>query len=74
MQKYIKLSEWAKNNSYTYRGAFGAFKKGKIEGAKQLESGAIVVEVDEDLPVDTICPIVAALNEINKTLEKLTNK
>ena len=43
----IKLSEWAKQNSYTYRGAFGLFQKGKIEGAKQLASGSILVEVPE---------------------------
>ncbi len=64
MKNYIKLSEWAKLNSYTYRGAFGAFQKGKIEGAKQLESGAIVVEVDTDEKIDRLGEIVAAIKEL----------
>lgn len=43
--KTIKLSQWAKNNNYSYRGAFGAYQRGKIEGAFKLPSGSIVVEV-----------------------------
>lgn len=46
---YQKLSKWAKDNSYTYRGAYGLFRKGQIPGAKTLESGAIVVPKEENV-------------------------
>jgi predicted site-specific integrase-resolvase len=45
--KHIKLSQWARDHSYTYRGAWGLFKRGGIEGAMELPSGAIMVPVPE---------------------------
>jgi len=48
MKRNIKLSEWAKLHDYTYRGAFGLFKRGKLRNSKQLESGAIVVEIEDE--------------------------
>ena len=39
----MKLSEYAKKHGLTYRTALNHFKAGKISGAYQLESGAIVV-------------------------------
>jgi predicted site-specific integrase-resolvase len=45
--KYIKLSQWARDHDYTYRGAWNLFAKGKILGAKTLPSGAKVVELPE---------------------------
>lgn len=47
MKKQIKLSTWAKMHDYTYRGAFGLFKRNGIINSKQLPSGAIVVEIDD---------------------------
>ena len=47
MSKYIKLSEWAKMNNYSYRGAFGLFKRDGIPKSKQLDSGTILIEVNE---------------------------
>ena len=47
MTKHIKLSEWAKRHDYTYRGAFGLFQRGKLPKSKQLESGTIIVEVED---------------------------
>lgn len=47
-KQYIKLSHWAKLNCYSYRGAFVLFQKGGIPGSKQLPSGAIVVEIDDE--------------------------
>jgi len=47
MEKLIKLSEWAKLNSYTYRGAFNLFQQGLIEGAKQLATGTILIDIGE---------------------------
>jgi hypothetical protein len=44
---HIKLSEWARRHSYTYRGAWGLYKRGGIPNSKELASGAIVVEEEE---------------------------
>jgi len=43
----IKLSEWAKNNSYTYRGAYNLFKNGSIVG-EQTSTGTILIHDKED--------------------------
>ena len=48
MKKEIKLTNWAKLHDYTYRGAFGLFKRGGIPNSRQTESGCILVEVDDD--------------------------
>jgi len=40
----MKLSEYAKKNSVTYRTAWNHFKQGKIGNARQLHSGTIVVD------------------------------
>ena len=40
----MKLSMWAKQNSYTYQGAWMLYKRGGLPNAKQLPSGTIVVE------------------------------
>lgn len=43
MQHYIKLSEYAKNKSITYRTAWSHFKKGIIKGAYQDELGNVLI-------------------------------
>ena len=43
----MKLSQWAKKNSITYRTAFTHFHKGIINGAYRLKSGAIIVPDDK---------------------------
>jgi len=40
----MKLSQWAKKNSYTYRGAFNVFKRGLIPNSRQLSTGTIVID------------------------------
>lgn len=42
----MKLSQWAKQNSVSYRTAWNHFKAGKIQGAYQLSSGTVVVPDD----------------------------
>lgn len=43
----IKLSTWAKENNYSWRGAYARFKRGKIKNAFQDEdTGSIFVIVD----------------------------
>jgi predicted site-specific integrase-resolvase len=44
----IKLSQWAKQNSLTYRTAHKYFKAGKLP-AIQLESGTILVDLPEEV-------------------------
>lgn len=44
----MKLSQWAKKNSLTYRRSWELFKEGKIPNSKMLPSGSIIVE--DDLP------------------------
>ena len=39
----MKLSEWAKKNSITYRTAWSHYKNGLIPGAYQLPTGTVVV-------------------------------
>ena len=41
----IKLSQWAKEKGYTYRGAFNIYKRGCIPYAYKTESGAIRIRV-----------------------------
>lgn len=45
--KTMKLTNWAKLHDYTYRGAYGLFKRGGIPNSRQTESGAIEVDVGE---------------------------
>lgn len=45
-QKYIKLSEYAKNKSITYRTAWSHFKDGKIEGSYKDNVGNILVPIN----------------------------
>lgn len=42
-QKYIKLSEYAKNNCITYRTAYRHWQEGKLKG-KQTWSGSVLIE------------------------------
>lgn len=44
MKQYIKLSEYAKNKSITYRTAWNHFKSGKLQNTIQDEFGNILVE------------------------------
>lgn len=45
----MKLSEYAKQNNITYRTAWEHFRKGLINGARQLPTGTIVI--DEIKPI-----------------------
>jgi putative resolvase len=60
VKKRIKLSEWAKLNSYTYRGAFNLFQSGKIKGAFKGDSGSNLVEIEDDVKLKPEYNIVYA--------------
>lgn len=44
----MKLSQWAKKNCYTYRGAFNLFQRGMIPGASQLPTGTIIIQEESE--------------------------
>ena len=47
----MRLSEWAKNNGFSYRGAYDLYKRGQLPNSYTLPSGSIMV--DDDKPVTT---------------------
>jgi len=47
MKTAIKLSKWAKNNGYTYQGAYEMFARGQLPTAYRLPSGSIMIPVEE---------------------------
>lgn len=48
LKKRIRLSKWAKLNSYTQKEAYLLWKKGKFSYSTiQLPTGMVLVEVDE---------------------------
>ena len=49
MKQYIKLSEYAKNRSITYRTAWNHFKDNKIDGAYKDSTGHILVPINSEI-------------------------
>lgn len=47
----MKLSQWAKQQGIGYQAAWNQYKKGKIKGAYQLETGTIIVPNDINLSI-----------------------
>lgn len=53
--KILSLSNWAKKNDYSYRGAYNRFLRGDLPQAYKTETGRIVVPVGDDLiPLTTV--------------------
>ena len=72
MKQKIKLSEWAKLNSYTYRGAFNLYQRGQIPGLTKTESGALLVEIEDgpyDQPESNVVYARVSSSENKKNLE-----
>ena len=69
--KRIKLSEYAKLHSVTYRTAWNWYKAGKIKNAFKDEYGNILVEVEEETPFENKVAIYARVssNENKSNLE-----
>lgn len=72
----MKLRDWAKNNSLSYRRTWDLFKAGKIPNARKLLSGSIVV--DEDLPQNNTAKVVVyarvSSSENKDNLEKQADR
>lgn len=74
-QRYIKLSEYAKNKSVTYRTAWKHFKNDKIEGAYQDNSGNILVPELNDKDYSK-CALYARVssNDMKENLNRQLNR
>lgn len=48
----MKLSEYAKQNSVTYRTAWNWYKAGKIPNARQLQTGTVVIDDTSNINTD----------------------
>lgn len=66
----MKLSQWAKKRGIHYNTAYAWFKTGRISNARQLETGTILVEEDEDRPLkEYMAEVISLLKEINEKLK-----
>lgn len=82
-KKYIKLSQWAKDNGYSYHGAFRLHKKGLIPNTKVLPTGTILVQVEEDTPTDNVstndyiiyCRVSSSKqrDDLDRQVDRMTN-
>ena len=53
--KILSLSNWAKANDYSYRGAYNRFLRGDLPEARKTTTGRIVVDVNDDIiPLTTV--------------------
>lgn len=50
--KNLRLSQWAKQNGYSYQGAYEMYARGQLPNAKKLPSGSIIV-VEQNAKVKT---------------------
>lgn len=82
-KKYIKLSQWAKDNGFTYQGALRLHKKGMIPNTKVLETGTILVLAEIDTPITTsntneyiiYCRVSSSKQkeDLSRQVERMTN-
>ena len=50
MEKYIKLSEYAKSIGVTYMTAYRHYRKGMLD-TKQLKTGTVLVKISDEKPI-----------------------
>ena len=58
----MKLSEYAKKNSVTYQTAWNHFKHGKIPNARQLPTGTVVIDENQQVYVNDYVIIYARVS------------
>lgn len=66
-----KLSQWARENRYSYQGAYLVFKAGKIPGAYQTDTGKILIDLKEAVKKDILTVTYA---RVSSTDQKSTLK
>ena len=53
--KILSLSNWAKENDYSYRGAYNRYLRGDLPEARKTTTGRIVVDIKDDIiPLITV--------------------
>jgi len=74
-QRYIKLSEYAKNKSITYRTAWSHFKDGKIKGAYKDKNNSIYVPITTDINYKIcVCYARVSSNNMKDNLVRQQNR
>ena len=58
----MKLSEYAKKNSITYQTAWNHFKSGKIPNARQLQTGTVVIDENQQAHVNDYVIVYARVS------------
>jgi|SRR5574344_530123 predicted site-specific integrase-resolvase len=71
--RYIKLSQWAKNNGVSYRTAWNYYKKGELAG-KQLQTGTVLIEEDDNKPQGECRVVVYARVSSSENKSNLDNQ
>jgi len=70
-RKYIKLSEYAKNRSITYKTAWTHFNEGKINGAYKDVNSSIYVPINENVDyTNAICYARVSSNSMKENLNR----
>lgn len=73
--KAIKLSQWAKQNGYTYRGAYDMYLRGQLPDAFRMASGSIFVnEVSATNQSKTVYTAIYARVSTPKQKDDLTRQ
>ncbi len=70
----MKLSEYAKKNSISYKTAWNHFKAGKIPGARQLPTGTVVVDEHDNTKDELIALQREKIKTLEEEVEKLRGK
>ena len=66
MKTYLKLSEYAKNHSITYRTAWNHFKSGKLKNSYKDNFGNIFIEKDTTQTKNNRCIVYARVSNNNR--------
>lgn len=70
MEKYIKLSDYAKNKSITYRTAWNRFKKGLIKNSFKDESGHVLIPLNTEYDINLVIYSRVSSNEMKDNLNR----
>lgn len=71
MKKY-RLSQWARDNGYTYQGAYEMYARGQLPNAKKLPSGSIIIEETQTSKIE--CTVIYARVSSPKQKDDLTRQ
>jgi predicted site-specific integrase-resolvase len=73
--KVIKLSTWAKENDYSYRGAYNRYIRGDLPEAYKTSTGGIVIPIkDTNKPLKTIVYCRVSSNKQKEDLERQVDR